>query len=94
MNKHGKLEKPKQLNLKDPETYELADKLARRHRTSKSGVVKVALQEKLERDALTGDAADRHARIMAVLEQYWALPDKDTRSADEILGYDENGLPT
>jgi hypothetical protein len=31
---------------------------------------------------------------MAIVERYWALPDKDTRSADEILGYDENGLPT
>ena len=26
--------------------------------------------------------------------RYSALPDADTRGADEILGYDENGLPT
>ncbi len=25
---------------------------------------------------------------------YAALPDRDLRSAEEILGYDENGLPT
>lgn len=93
MNKHGKIEKPKQLNLKDAETRALADELAQLHGETLNGVVKSALREKLERDrrALTKD--ERLARVMAILEPYWSLPVTDLRTADEILGYDENGLP-
>jgi antitoxin VapB len=32
--------------------------------------------------------------LMKILSRFDALPDIDKRSADEILGYDENGLPT
>ena len=32
-------------------------------------------------------------RIRTLLEQIDALPDLHTRTADEILGYDELGLP-
>jgi antitoxin VapB len=91
MNKH---EKPKQLNLKDAETYELAAKLAELRGDTLNGAVKAALREKLERDGHAAGAEDRYRRMRAVLERYWALPVKDSRTADEILGYDENGLPT
>ena len=94
MNKHGTIEKPKQLNLKDAETYELASKLAKLHGDTLLGAVRTALQEKLDRDMRQSTKEERLARMRAILEPYWALPDKDTRSADEILGYDENGLPT
>jgi antitoxin VapB len=94
MNKHGKIEKPKQLNLKDGETYALAAELARLHGDTLSGAVKAALQEKLERDRRGLTKEERLARMMSVVERYWARPVKDTRTADEILGYDENGLPT
>jgi antitoxin VapB len=32
--------------------------------------------------------------VIKILSRFDALPDIDKRSADEILGYDENGLPT
>jgi antitoxin VapB len=32
--------------------------------------------------------------VMKILSRFDALPDLDKRSPDEILGYDENGLPT
>jgi antitoxin VapB len=91
MNKH---EKPKQLNLKDAETRALADELARLHGETLNGVVKSALREKLERDRQATTKDERLAKVIAILEPYWALPIADTRTADEILGYDENGLPT
>jgi antitoxin VapB len=31
---------------------------------------------------------------MAIGRRYAALPDTDLRTPEEILGYDENGLPT
>jgi antitoxin VapB len=34
------------------------------------------------------------AAIMEIGRRCAALPDFDRRSADEILGYDENGLPS
>ncbi len=94
MNKHDKIEKPKQLNLKDGETYELARRLAELRGDSLAGAVTAALREKLERDERESGVTERRARVMSLLERYWALPDKDTRPADEILGYDEDGLPT
>lgn len=94
MNKHERSPKPKQLNLKDPEIYEMAQKLAALNSDTLSGTVKTALREKLQRDAPASDAEDRYRRMMSILERYWALPAKDNRTADEILGYDENGLPT
>lgn len=32
--------------------------------------------------------------IMSIAHQFSSLPELDNRDADEILGYDENGLPT
>jgi antitoxin VapB len=32
--------------------------------------------------------------IDEILARVDALPDLDTRTADEIIGYDENGLPS
>jgi antitoxin VapB len=92
MNKHEPKPKTAQLNLKDPETRALAEELARNHSTSLNGAVKAALQEKPVRDAQA--KAERLARVTALLEPYWAAPTADNRTADEILGYDENGLPT
>ncbi len=34
------------------------------------------------------------AAIDAIIERFNALPGFDTRTPDEILGYDENGLPS
>ena len=94
MTEHRKLARPKQLNLKDAETYELAAELARLSGETLNGAVKAALREKLAKDTREASKEQRLARMLAILEPYWALPDKDTRTADEILGYDENGLPT
>ena len=38
--------------------------------------------------------ARRRARINAIVEHCASLPVLDDRSPEEILGYDENGLPT
>ncbi len=63
---------------------------------SLTDVVKTALAERLERERakVPQDAED----IMELMEEMWArlrlVPRLDYRSADEIIGYDENGLPT
>jgi antitoxin VapB len=81
------------LNIKDAETHELARRLATLTGESLTKAVKHAIAEKLaqvektrERDSLA-DELDRIALHCA------GLPKRDRRSADEIIGYDENGLP-
>lgn len=84
----------KQLNIKNAEAYELAVELSALTGKSIAAAVTEALREGLERERR---AQGREARIAWMLEhgrRYQQLPQRDTRSADEILGYDENGLPT
>ncbi|MEQ1885267.1 MAG: type II toxin-antitoxin system VapB family antitoxin [Bryobacteraceae bacterium] len=79
------------LNIKDAETHALAAKLARIEGKSLAQVVKEALREKLrrQRDHKRG-LADR---LMEIGGECARLPVLDHRSPDEILGYDDLGVP-
>jgi antitoxin VapB len=84
------------LSIRDPETDRLARELAALTGETMTQAIRIALEERLEREK-----ADRQARIerkrnavMEILKEIWALPVLDDRPADEILGYDEHGLPT
>lgn len=84
------------LVIKDDEAQKLAAKLAEVSGKSVDSVVVAALREKAERD-LRAARPDRRGiaeELMRLGAQSAGWPDKDTRTADEILGYDENGLPT
>jgi len=39
-------------------------------------------------------AEERFAAMLEISRRCAALPELDPRSADEIVGYDENGIPT
>jgi antitoxin VapB len=52
-----------------------------------------ALEEQLQRIRGRRVATDLFDEIMAVSSRCRALPDQDVRSAEEILGYDNNGVP-
>lgn len=83
-----------QLNIKDTYTHALAKRLASLTGESMAKAVKRAIQEKLARvEKMQGgtplaDELDRIALFCA------GLPRRDERSGDEIIGYDESGLPT
>ncbi len=81
------------LNIKNPEADRLAHQLANATGESLTEAVINALRDRLaavqrqqERGALLEDVSDIQAFVAS-------LPDRDTRTADEILGYDEFGLP-
>lgn len=82
------------LNIKDQETYALARKLADRTGTSLTRAVRRALEHELERTAARQDKASLIADLNAIIEAASKLPVLDPRTPDEIIGYDENGLPS
>lgn len=82
------------LNIKGDEAHRLAKTLATARGSTLTDAVTFALTESLRtaRDPAAGVKA-----LLAEVRQVQALvaelPDRDTRSPDEILGYDERGLP-
>jgi antitoxin VapB len=81
------------LSLKDPETDRLARAVAALTGETLTTAVRNALAERLERERLRrGEVADLEARIRQIGEHCASLPDFDTRTPDEIIGYDENGM--
>ena len=81
------------LNIKDADTHALAKRLASLTGESLTQAVKRAVQERLEqvekprRTSRLADELDHIALHCA------SLPRRDGRSAEQIIGYDERGLP-
>ncbi len=80
------------LNIKDPEADRLARELAGRTGETLTQTVITALRERLKREGAKSPLSLKD-EIMEISRRCAALPDRDKRSADEIIGYDENGLP-
>jgi antitoxin VapB len=81
------------LNIKHPEADRLARILAQRLNESITEVVIEALQEKLLREQGRRVPIELKEDLLKIGQRCAQLPDYDTRSVDEILGYDDNGLP-
>ena len=82
------------LNIKDPETDRLARELAQLRGTSITDALREALLHELEATrARVRPSRDRRARIQEIIERGRARPRLNDLSEDEILGYDETGLP-
>jgi antitoxin VapB len=80
------------LNVKSPEADRLARQLTAVTNESLTEAVTIALRERLARvrDQQHSDIAARLRRLTA---WYTALPVQDPQTPDEIIGYDEHGLP-
>jgi antitoxin VapB len=82
------------LSIKDAETDRLARRLARLTGESLTDTVKEALRQRLEREQRRrGKHIDR-AKIAEIVAGIAALPVVDDRSPDELIGYDDFGLPS
>jgi antitoxin VapB len=82
------------LSIKDPEADRLARRLARLTGTSITESVKAALRDRLEHEQRRrGKRIDR-AKIDEIVSGIAKLPVVDARSPDELIGYDDVGLPT
>ena len=78
------------LSVKNEEADRLARQLAETTGESITEAVLVALRERLEREKRQRGVGRRLARLA---EELTAYPVLDNRGADEILGFDERGLP-
>lgn len=82
------------LSIKDLETERLARDLARRTGETITDATKKALEERLQRVGI----APRKQRFLledlaAIRERCAKLPVLDERAPEDMLGYDEHGLP-
>ena len=80
------------LNLRNPETERLATELARQTGETKTEAVTKALRDRLERVRRERSKRSLVDELEEIAEHCARLPILDPRTADEILGYDENGL--
>ena len=80
------------LSIDDPETDRLAQELSSLTGESIANSVRTALRERLERTKARRRSGERRGR-MAIARRCSARPLLDPRP-EEIIGYDENGLPT
>ena len=81
------------LNLRNPEAERLASELARQTGETKTDAVITALRDRLARVRRDRSRRSLSDELKAIAEQCSSLPVLDPRSPDDILGYDEVGLP-
>jgi antitoxin VapB len=83
------------LNIKDPETDRLVRELAALTGQPITVAVREAVEDKLKatRARRAGSSADRMRLYEEIAARGRARPTLDDRTADEIVGYDEDGLP-
>jgi antitoxin VapB len=82
------------LSIKSIETEHLAREIAAKTGESLTGAIQKALEERLERLNNTRRSQALAAQIDDILQRVDAMPDLDARTPDEIIGYDEDGLPS
>jgi antitoxin VapB len=82
------------LSIKSIETEHLAREIAARTGESLTGAIQKALEERLERLNSNRRSQALAAQIDDILQRVDEMPDLDARTPDEIIGYDENGLPS
>ncbi len=81
------------LSIKNPEADLLARELAARTGETLTEAVLTALRERLRREQGRLRKPKLIDELLAISDRCAALPDFDTRPPEEIIGYDEHGIP-
>ena len=79
------------LNIKNSETERLAHEVALETGESLTEAVTRSLQERLERIRGSRRTPDILEKILEISRRCSSLPDLDSRTPDQILGYDSIG---
>lgn len=80
--------------IKSKEVDQLARELSAYTGEPLDEAILKALRERLEREKRREPADPLVERILEISRAFNALPVYDARSADEIIGYDNQGLPS
>ncbi len=80
------------LSIRNERAEQLAREIAQLTGYNMTSAIIMALEEKLERLQRFRKVNSKLDEIMVISRRCSALPDLDTRSPDEILGYDEHGV--
>jgi antitoxin VapB len=81
------------MSIKSPDVERLARELVAKTGESLTGAIHKALQERLDRLKNQGRKQAAVSQLEDILARVDKLTVLDSRSADEILGYDDQGLP-
>lgn len=79
------------ISIKNADVEQLARAVAAEAGESLTDAVRHSLEERLDRIRGSRTAPTTFESIMEVSRRCRALPDRDERSPEEILGYDEDG---
>ena len=82
------------LSIKDPETDRLARALAEATGESLTEAIRRALEERLSREGQRHSYHRMEASVKRVQERMANLPVLDARTPDDLLGYDDHGVPS
>jgi len=81
------------ISIKDPAAERFVRELAAAAGESVTTVVRRAAEERLQRVRRQQSGRSLAAEILKIGKRCAALPDLEARTADELLGYDQHGLP-
>ncbi|HEX4784873.1 MAG TPA: type II toxin-antitoxin system VapB family antitoxin [Candidatus Sulfotelmatobacter sp.] len=81
------------ISIKSIETERLAREVAAKTGESLTGAIQRALEERLERLKQQRRSQILRGHLEDILRRVDQLPTLDSRTPDEILDYDEHGLP-
>ena len=81
------------ISIKSMETERLAREVAAKTGESLTGAIQRALEERLERLKQQRKSQILKSQLDDILRRVDQLPVLDSRTPDEILGYNEHGLP-
>jgi antitoxin VapB len=81
------------INIKSIQAERLAREVAAKTGESLTGAIQRALEERLERLKQQRRSQIVLSQLEDILRRVDRLPILDSRTPDEILGYDEQGLP-
>ena len=84
------------LSIKNMEVEQLARELARRRRVSVTEAIRQSLEREVARERLVQQPkeSDLLTKLREISDQAGRIPRISDMTDDEILGYDELGIPT
>jgi antitoxin VapB len=81
------------LSIKNPETERLAREVAKETGETLTEAIEAALKERLEKLRRKQRRRVTREKLEDILRRVDTLPTLDERPEEEILGYDEHGVP-